>query len=98
MEKIATIFERDGRFHVVDRPEALAVGSLSLQRIREIMTEIVTTRQELGDKHLHLVDGLQLFGPDDASLLPDGLHPSGAGYRLIAERFHKLVFEGPFAG
>jgi hypothetical protein len=92
-----TVLMPDGRFHVVARPEALAVGALSLQRIREIMTEIVTTRQEQGDTALHLVDGLQLLGPDDAALLPDGLHPSAEGYRLIAERFHKLVFEGSFA-
>jgi hypothetical protein len=92
-----TVLLTDQRFHVVPRPEELAVGSLSLQRIREIMTEVVTTRQENGDPNLHLVDGLALFGADDVDLLPDGLHPSAEGYRLIGERFHKLVFEGPFA-
>jgi hypothetical protein len=93
-----TVLLADKQFHVVPRPEELAVGSLSLQRVREIMTEVVTTRQENGDKNLHLVDGLALFGPDDAHMLPDGLHPSAEGYRLIAERFHALAFEnGPFA-
>ena len=93
-----TVLLADKQFHVVPRSEELSVGSLSLQRIREVMTEIVTTRQDGGDKNLHLVDGLALFGPDDAGMLPDGLHPSPEGYRLIAERFHQLAFDGgPFS-
>jgi hypothetical protein len=92
-----TALGEDGRWFAVPRPETLSVGALSLSRIRELITEIVTTRQAT-DPALHLVEGLQLFGPADVGLLPDGLHPDAEGYRLIGERFHKLAFEGPFAG
>ena len=89
-----TVLKEDGRFHVVPRSEELSTGALSLRLIREIVTEIVTTRQKAGDTNLHLLDGLQLFGPEDVALLPDGLHPDAAGYHLMGERFGRLAF-GP---
>lgn len=94
-----TIAAEDGIFTVAPRPEELSIGSLSLTRIRELMTQIVETRRDGGDENLHLVDGLGLFGPDDVGDLPDGLHPNPAGYRRMAERFSALVFTspGPFA-
>ena len=81
-------------------PRELAVGSLTLRRIRELTTEIVATRRKTGDTDLFLIDGLTLFGPADADDLPDGLHPSADGYLRIGERFHSIAFtgEGPFAG
>jgi hypothetical protein len=71
---------------------------MSLGRMRELIASVVEVRRSAGDRQLHLLNGLALFGPDDVDGLYDGLHPDGAGYRLIGERFHKLVFEGPFAG
>ena len=52
-----------------------------------------------GDANLHLLQGPDLFGPDDVGDLPDGLHPNPAGYQRIGERFHALAFQGdgPFA-
>ena len=49
--------------------------------------------RDAGDENLHFVDGLTLFGADDATpeLLPDQLHPGPAGYRLLAERFIEHV-------
>lgn len=83
-----------------DRPPELAVGALTLTRIRELLTDIVTTRQGLGDTNLHLLDGRELFGEDDVADLPDGLHPNAAGYLRMGERFHALAFSstGPFGG
>jgi lysophospholipase L1-like esterase len=76
----------------------IATGALSLRRVRELTTQVVDARREGGDKALHLFDGLSLFGPDDVADLPDGLHPNGAGYRRIGERFYALAFEhGPFS-
>jgi hypothetical protein len=84
---------------VIDRSPQLAVGSLTLSRIRELLAEIVATRRSLGDGHLHLVDGRELFGEADLDDLPDGLHPNSAGYARMGERFHALAFTsgGPFA-
>ncbi|QUQ72451.1 GDSL-type esterase/lipase family protein [Kutzneria sp. CA-103260] len=49
---------------------------------------------------LPVLDGPSVFGPDDAPLLADGLHPNADGYRLIAERMRPhlaalLPTEGP---
>jgi len=94
-----TMLGDDHRFHVVPRARELSAGSLSLRRIRELMAQIVTTRRDTGDANLYLIDGLTLFGPDDADDLPDGLHPNAEGYRRIGERFHSRAFSdaGPFA-
>jgi lysophospholipase L1-like esterase len=65
--------------------------ALSLRRVRELLAEAVERR---GDPHLHYLDGLLLFGQDDVDELPDGVHPSPAGYALLGERFARSVF-GP---
>lgn len=82
----------DGRFRTVERPVALGVGALTLQRIRTLLADVVGARQDAGDKNLHLVDGLSLFGPDDVGDLPDGLHPNPAGYLRMGERFAAMAF------
>jgi hypothetical protein len=89
----------DGRFSVVPRPQELSVGALTLERVREVVTAAVVQRQA-SDPHLHLLSGLDLFGPDDVVDLPDGLHPSAAGYVRMGERFLDLVCRGsgPFSG
>lgn len=67
-----------------ERPEEFAAGALTLQRTRELLEEVVAKR---GDKNLHFMDGLTLFGASDEGNLPDKLHPNSAGYRLMADRF-----------
>ena len=59
---------------------------LTLRSVREILREIVQARAS-DDPALFYLDGLDLFGSADLGELPDGLHPSSAGYLLIAERF-----------
>ena len=84
---------------VTERPDALALGALTLRRIRELEAEIVAARQAAGDAHLHLLHGPDLFGPDDVGDLPDGLHPNAAGYQRMGERFHAMAFAGgPLSG
>lgn len=74
-------------------------GKLSLQVVREELAAVVAQRAD--DPNLHLLDGLALYGEDDADArpLPDRLHPDPATHRLIAERFAAHVFGpgGPFA-
>ncbi len=79
----------DGKVRVFDRPAALAEGSLTLRRVRSIVSDLVAQRRELGDEHLRYVDGLSLFDEADwqAGDLPDDLHPNPVGYARMAERF-----------
>jgi GDSL-like Lipase/Acylhydrolase family len=89
-----TAVDATGRCSVTERPEGLALGALTLRRIRDLEAEIVHARQAAGDANLHLLEGPDLFGPDDVGDLPDGLHPNPAGYQRIGERFHALAFQG----
>jgi len=87
-----TLFGTDGRVRTVARPDELNAGALTLTRIRELLHVAVKQRREDGDNRLHIVDGLELFGPRDADDLPDGLHPDADGYARMAERFLPLAF------
>jgi lysophospholipase L1-like esterase len=60
--------------------------------MRELLSAAVAVRRERGDANLYYLSGLELFGPDDAHLLPDDLHPNPDGYRMLGERFRDLVF------
>ena len=94
-----TLPNTDGSFVVVERPDALALGALSLTRIRELLEMVVEQRRSSGDSDLHYLHGHELFGADDVDDLHDGLHPNGAGYRRIGARFTEYAFapDGPFA-
>ncbi|HUF99292.1 MAG TPA: SGNH/GDSL hydrolase family protein [Ilumatobacter sp.] len=94
-----TIAAANGEFRVPERSAELSVGALTLRHIRQLLAHIVEARRAEGDHNLHLVDGLTLFGPDDAVDLPDGLHPSPEGYHRMGDRFHDLMFRsgGVFA-
>lgn len=81
-----------GHLLVVDRPAGLGQGALTLTRVRELLAQQVQLRRADGDAHLHLLDGLALFGPDDVDHLPDGLHPDAEGYRRMAARFLPVAF------
>ena len=80
-------------------PAEVAAGKLTLRVVREELARVVALRAAT-DPHLHLLDGLEVFGPadHDAVPLPDGLHPDAAGHELIGERFASLAFGsgGPF--
>ena len=59
---------------------------LTLRDVRSLVADAASTLQRLGDPRLSVVDGLDLLGPGDAGLLPDGLHPGPEGIRLLASR------------
>lgn len=61
-------------------------GDLTLSIIRDILHEAVSRRRDSGDQRVFAVNGLDLLGPGDARLFPDGLHPNAEGSRLIAQR------------
>ncbi|MCZ7647538.1 MAG: GDSL-type esterase/lipase family protein [Planctomycetota bacterium] len=66
--------------------EANAVG-FTLQGMRAEVEEAVAALQAHGDKHLHYVNGLDLFGPELKEFLPDNLHPDAEGYRRLGRNF-----------
>ena len=74
----------DGMVHAARRDVENDQGALTLARTREILTEVAAVRD---DPRLSVLDGRELFGEADASLLYDRLHPDQEGLDLIAERF-----------
>jgi lysophospholipase L1-like esterase len=87
-----TLTDPQGRTYVVERPEDLVPGALTLTRIRQLLGMVVERLSQQGDVNLHLMSGLDLFGPADVGDLPDGLHPNPAGYRRMGERFYQAAF------
>ena len=75
-------------------PRETAGDGPSLQRMRQLLQTVVAARVKTGDANIRYLDGLELFGPADAALLPDDLHPNTEGYRLMGERFHRLALSG----
>ena len=67
-----------------------AVG-FSLQGMREEVAAAVNAIQAHGDSNIHYVDGLRLFGPEYAHLLPDQLHPDAEGYKVLGDNFLREV-------
>lgn len=65
---------------------ANAVG-FTLQAMREEVAAAVDTLRSHSDPHVTYINGLELFGPELAHLLPDELHPNAEGYRLLGHNF-----------
>ncbi|MFJ6291941.1 GDSL-type esterase/lipase family protein [Streptomyces griseoviridis] len=87
------IAEGELRFRATGDPAERAAGKLTLTVIRDELARIVEQRRA-DDPHLHHLDGLALYGEQDAAELPlpDGLHPDAATHRRIGERFAALAF------
>ncbi|WEV65207.1 GDSL-type esterase/lipase family protein [Bifidobacterium sp. ESL0764] len=73
----------DDKFHVASRHVKPDDGALTLVRTRELITQVAQRRN---DQNLVVADGRRFFGPDDAELLDDNLHPNLTGIDLIARR------------
>ncbi|MGC0249073.1 GDSL-type esterase/lipase family protein [Pseudactinotalea sp. Z1748] len=65
-------------------------AGMTLEQMRTDITEVVQVLQT-DDDDVHLVDGLQILGLHEAHLLPDGLHPDGEGYELMARRLAPIL-------
>ena len=73
-----------------DQPNAVG---FTLKAMREEVAQAVEDLRAYGDRHVHYVDGLHVFGPDLAHLLPDDLHPNAEGYRRMGDHFLRVVAE-----
>ncbi|MFW6313601.1 MAG: GDSL-type esterase/lipase family protein [Spirochaetota bacterium] len=74
-----------------DRERATNVVGCTLEDYRAMTRDAVERLQAAGDEKLWLFEGTDLFGAEDAHLLPDGLHPNPKGYELIGRRFADRV-------
>jgi hypothetical protein len=72
-----------------------AVG-FTLQAMRDEVAAAVAVLQAAGNRNLHYVNGLEIFGADYAHLLPDELHPDAEGYKLMGENFSAQVADRYF--
>ncbi len=80
------------RFVATGDPAEVVAGRLTLRTVRDALAEVVE-RRRASDPHLHLVDGLALYGPADHDELPlpDRLHLDTAGHRRVGERFAAVL-------
>lgn len=84
-----TLANESGVFETFDGNEYLRQGCLTLQRVRQLISDFVEIR---GDENLFYLDGLTLFSQADVEDLPDALHPNPAGYIRMGDRFAEAVF------
>ena len=66
---------------------------MTLKDMRIEIQEAVESFQRRGDKNIYYVDGLKLFDESLSPYLPDNLHPDSEGYKIMAKRFIREVFE-----
>jgi len=73
-------------------PDDVARGALTLRVVREELARVVGRRQGT-DPHLHLLDGLSLYGEAEAAShpLPDGVHPGPGTHAEMGARFAELA-------
>ena len=69
-----------------------AVG-FHLKGMREEVQAAAEALRAHGDKQIHYIDGLSVFGTDYVHLLPDDLHPDAEGYRVMGKNFAAQVAE-----
>ena len=73
------------------REDTVNSAGLTLRDVRSLVRDVVTQDSAAGDSCLRYVDGTTVLRPEEAGLLPDGLHPSAEGYRLMADRLAPLL-------
>lgn len=67
-----------------------AVG-MTLSEVRSQVEEAAKRLTEEGDTFLSYIDGLDLLGPGDYALIPDGVHPSEGGYIRLIDRLLPML-------
>lgn len=83
---VATLGTAHVKFTATGEEGDTRSGRLTLRVIRDAMKTVAALRE---DSKLTYVDGLDLYGPADADLLPlpDSLHPDTETHELIGRRF-----------
>lgn len=63
----------------------------TLKQMRAEVLNAVNTLQANGDQNISYINGLDVFGSDNAHLLPDDLHPNSEGYGIMADNILRLL-------
>lgn len=71
-------------------PDARGV---TVDALRAAEHEVVAERITDADRHIRLIDGSSIIGPDDAAIVPDGTHPNDSGMHRIATRIAPVLRE-----
>ena len=71
-------------------------AGIHLEGMRAQAAAAVDALRAHGDTNVHYVSGLDVFGPELAHLLPDELHPSAEGYKVLGRRFLDTVIARVF--
>jgi lysophospholipase L1-like esterase len=66
---------------------------LTLADTREIVREAIEALQGTGDHCLHYYNGLDFIGESEKHLVPDHVHPSAEGYKVLGQRFGERVIK-----
>jgi len=72
--------------------EALADHTGQLEAMREHIRSVASKRIAAGDKHIEIIEGTDLIGPDRLEGFVDTVHPNDLGFQWMAEGLaHRLV-------
>ena len=63
----------------------------TMESMREQVEAAAEALRSHGDKHIMYFDGLKLMGADEAHMLPDDVHPSAEGYKIMGGNFLKEI-------
>jgi len=75
------------------REEKVNAVGFTLRAMRDEVALAVEDLRAGGDRNVHYVNGLDVFGPDLAHFLPDDLHPNAEGYKVLGNNFLRVVAE-----
>ncbi|WP_129665694.1 SGNH/GDSL hydrolase family protein [Phytoactinopolyspora endophytica] len=71
-----------------DQPGA---SGMTLKEIRDHVKDAVHLLHHCGDPDIHLLNGLDVLGPEHRDRLFDNLHPDAHGYELMADKITPVV-------
>lgn len=66
-------------------------GNDKFAAMRDFIRQEVAWRQKAGDRHIYIVEGFSLLGPDDREGLVDASHPNDWGFMKMAQGLEPVL-------